>query len=178
MPDFGVTSQAYNQIFISSIGLDSCGPEARLNVTSGAAAGAWPTANKAIYVPFVVRSPFVAMKIFTEIGTASGNIDVGIYDNQKNQLVSGGGVAQAGSSAIQTFDITDTTLNTGVYYMAMAADNNTGTIFRTALSSLIWAGAAGLLMQTSAYPLPSPAVWVAAVDVYLPLIIVTGRTVI
>lgn len=168
-------SQDFNSIVITPRSLDSIGAEVRLNGITAAAA-AWPTSNKAIFVPFVVHQPFTVVKAFIEIGAASGNIDVGVYDDQKNLLVSDGGHAQAGANAIQTFDLTDTTLQPGVYYMAVAADNTTGTVFRFAFTNNLWAGAAGVLMQTSAYPLPATANWAAAVDAYVPFLCLTSRT--
>lgn len=169
--------QDFNPVVISPRSIDSIGAELRVN-GSVSSAGAWPTANKAIYVPFVVHQPFTVVKAFVEIGTASGNIDVGVYDDQKNLIVSDGGHAQAGANAIQSFDLTDTTLNPGVYYMAVAANNTTGTIFRFSFTNNLWAGAAGVLTQTSAYPLPSTANWAAAADAYVPFLALTSRTTI
>lgn len=176
MADFSVATQEYNQVVITSLSHEAVGIERSANTGAAGGVAAWPTSNKAIFVPIVVHNAFVAVKMFVIIGAASGNIDVGIYDDQKNRIVSSGATAQAGSTAIQEFDITDTTLNPGRYYMAVAADNTTGTIFRHAFSNVIWAGGSGMLMQTSAYTLPNPANWVAAVDVYVPYVAVTGRT--
>jgi hypothetical protein len=50
--------------------------------------------------------------------TASGNMDVGIYDYAGTRLVSSGSTAQSGTSAFQDFDITDTLLGPGIFYLA------------------------------------------------------------
>jgi hypothetical protein len=124
---------------------------------NGAASATWQTADRAIYVPFTISSPSLIKKMFVYNGaTASGNIDIGIYDRSFTKLVSSGEVAQAGINALQEFDIADTLLGPGLFYMALVFDTTTGTVFRVApiggvLTSL------GCAMQTSASPLPAIA---------------------
>ena len=113
----------------------ACGPVAEaeiVNNTAFNAAAAWPVTNKAFYVPVLVDRIVTVKKMAVIDGaTLNGNVDVGIYDEAKNRLVSiGSGTAQAGTSAVQTFDITDTTLNPGLYYLAMSTNSNTATYFR------------------------------------------------
>ncbi len=109
-------------------------------------------------------------------GTASGNVDVGIYDAFGNKMVTMGTTAQAGTSALQTFDITDTTLNPGNYYMACAMDGTTGTALRYTLGSLQVVRATGVLSQSTAFALPTTtATFAAAQDNYIPLMGVTSR---
>jgi len=49
----------------------------------------------------------------------AGNIDVGIYNRGGTRLISSGPVAQTGTSVLQLFNITDTLLVPGRYYMAV-----------------------------------------------------------
>jgi hypothetical protein len=138
----------------------------------------WPTANKAIYIPFPVRFPITVVKLFVENGTTvSGNIDVGIYDRGGARLVSSGSTAQSGTSAIQSFDITDTTLNPGLYYLAVAMDNTTAHLLRWGTSSAI-PRAMGVMEQTSAFALPSTATFAALSSSYIPFVAATLRTTI
>jgi hypothetical protein len=97
-------------------------------------------------------------------GTAvSGNIDVGIYIPDENnpvtvtRLVSGGGKAQAGTSAKQSYDITDTVLGRGTYYFAMSLDNTTGTLAGPNWASAFVAAGVGAAVVETAYPLPATA---------------------
>lgn len=118
---------------------------------------AWPAANRACYTPFVLHNPTVARQLFVANGaTVSGNIDVGIYDYGLNLIVSAGSTAQAGTSTIQLFDIADTALPAGVYYLAVALNNGTGTTLRSAIATNA-ARIIGIFQQATAFPLPSSA---------------------
>ena len=95
------------------------------SITSAASA-TYVAANRAHYIPFVVSEPITVVQLFAYNGaTASGNIDMGIYDAKGTKLVSIGSTAQAGTNALQTFDITDTVLGSGRFYLAVAMDNAT-----------------------------------------------------
>jgi hypothetical protein len=170
--------QDYNSIVISNGSPCACVEGAWLGAGSGASR-AWPAANRAIFVPFVVYQPFLAVKMLTTTGgTASGNLDIGIYDDHQNRLASMGSTAQASAFTLQSFDIADTLLLPGVYYMALCIDNTTATIL--AQAPLVSAcGALGVLSQSvGAVTLPAPAAFAAAQDAYVPIISVTGRALI
>jgi hypothetical protein len=124
---------------------------------SNYASAAWPTANLAFYYGVVVLRPLTIYQIGTSNGaTASGNVDVGIYDFAGNRLVSSGSTAQSGTSVGQVFDITDTVLTPGNYFLAMAVDNITATFFRVSPSTE-QLRCNGVYQQASAFPLPSTA---------------------
>ena len=136
-----------------------------LAATGTTFAGGTYTANDAFYIPFRVVTPnAVAYKIAVANGAvASGNVDVGIYDGSRNKLVSSGSTAQAGTTTLQVFDITDTALPMGKYWMAVAIDNATGTMFRQ--SAGFGAGFTALIdvrKEASAFPLPATATFAAA----------------
>lgn len=142
----------------------------------GPGSNTWPVANKAIFVPFLVQAPMVAVKMFTLNGaTAAGNQDVGIYDVAGNRLVSIGSTAQAGTNAMQVHDITDTALSPGRYYMALVNSGTTGTY--AAKTSIVAAacGGGGLLQMATALPLPDPATYAAASSAYFPFFGLTAR---
>lgn len=143
-----------------------------------ATTGAWPVTNTAIFIPWPLSSPFLAAKMYVlNGGTVSGNIDVGIYDSQGNLIVSKGSTAQSGTSAIQTFDITDTTLNPGLYYLAVAMDNTTG-IINHWVPTAINARMSGVLMAASSFALPATVTYAALTQAFIPTISVTGQTAI
>lgn len=119
---------------------------------------AWPTANKAIYMPVLLAEPLLVTQMWVENGaTASGNIDVGIYDEAGTRIVSSGSTAQSGTSAMQVFNVTDTLLGPGVFYIAVALDNTTGTVHVWGSATTILGRATGALQQTSAFALPAVA---------------------
>jgi hypothetical protein len=119
------------------------------------ASGAWPAADQARAFPIVVATDFVLTHFWTyNGGTASGNRDIGLYDEHGTLLLSTGSVAQSGTSTIQTHDVTDTELPAGRYLLALAHSNTTGTYFRLTTSALgIYA--TGARQMSSALPLPS-----------------------
>lgn len=131
-------------------------------LTNTPASAAWFAANQGIYVPFVLHEPATAVRMFTvNGGTAAGNTDVGIYNESLTRLVSIGPTAQAGINTTQFFDIADTPLAAGAYYMALSNSLATSTFLMC--RSLIANGlrAQGLWEQAAVGTLPNPAVPVA-----------------
>ena len=136
----------------------------------------WPTANKALYVPFRIGKPVLVKKLFLINGaTVSGNVDVGIYDAAGTRLISAGSTAQVGANALQQFDIADTLLGWGLFYMALAVSNVTATVFATATLVFSELHHLGMGMQTSALPLPATFTLAIPADAYLPLFGLAGR---
>lgn len=173
-------NQEFNRITISTISPESCGAEIGcFNVAPASAV--WPTANTAIFVPFVVNSPIVVVKMGILNGaTVSGNVDVGIYDDQQNRLISKGSTAQSGVSAVQSFDITDTSLLPGIYFMALCVDNVTATVYRSSLAITGGPAALGIYNQAvGAVTLPDPAVFAKpSGNGAIPQMFITARTVV
>jgi hypothetical protein len=94
---------------------------------TGLGSATFVAANRAIFQPFRVAEPCVIKQLYVHNGaTASGNIDVGVYSMDGTQLVSTGSTAQSGTSNLQVFDVTDTLIGRGAYYVAVAMDNTTG----------------------------------------------------
>lgn len=135
---------------------ESLGPGTR--VTGSAAVGSATLGNQvARFFPWVIETPIVIVKGFTMNGTtANGTIDVGVYDHEFNLIVAAGATTQSGTSAIQEYDITDTTLMPGRYWMACVC-NGTGTVFGRAINDEIELATMPLLVQGSQTSLPSTA---------------------
>ena len=173
---------AQTPVTINTASWESVGPSIAALALAAPTSTAWPTANRAIYVPFTLRAPLTVVKLFSGNGSAlSGNIDMGIYNAAGTRLVSKGSTAHAGAS-LQSFDITDTLLIAGQYYMAVALDNATGALCRWTATSPVSADVAwGVATEASAFPLPATATFAsmtALAAVYIPLIGLTGRTVV
>lgn len=138
----------------------------------------YPTANKAVLVPFIAPHPITIVKVFWNNGTAvAGNVDVGIYDLNGNRLVSTGSTAQAGTTVMQSVDTTDVQLSGGRYFMALAASSGTAQFLRWNQVAGLF-GAAGVLEAATSFPLPDPIVPAAMTMAYLPSFGITARTII
>lgn len=176
MADFPVLTQDHNLVTISSVSDEAIGTELIGQATASPAV--WPAANRAMYVPFTVPAPFTVVKMgVLNGGAVAGNLDVGIYDDQQNRIVSSGSTAQSGASTAQSVDITDTLLLPGTYYMALAMDGTTATTLRMS-PPVPLLGSFGLLSQSTAFPLPATATFAAVQDPYLSVFFLTARSLI
>ena len=175
MPTFPFDlSLAGNSQIISSASVESVGSALAASFAPGGTTN-WVAANRALYVPFRIAQRRIAYKMLTYNGSATnGNFDVGVYDAKGTRLVSGGGAAQTGTSQIQEYDITDTQLFPGLYYMGVVCDG-TGRLLKWLL------GAAegqmlGLAQQASAYPLPATATFASVAGTQVPWVAVVFRS--
>jgi hypothetical protein len=140
---------------------------------------AWPMANRALYIPFELDRPMRVTQMYAMNGSAAGgNMDVGIYTADGTRLVSNGSVAQTGTTVLQIFNITDTYLDCGAFWMALALSSVAGTMYRlthgAANDWLVWGG----LQQDTAFPLPATAALAVNTTAYLPLFGLTGMAVV
>lgn len=117
----------------------------------------WQAANRALYWPVEVQSACTAYQIAFQVGTQSGNCDVGIYDEQGKRLVSSGSTAVA-AAGVQVIDIADTLLIPGVYFLAMNVDNTTAAFQIGSIFSIAQLQSLGMQIQNLAsVTLPDPA---------------------
>ncbi len=129
----------------------------------------WPVANTAIYVPVSIPSIVTAYQISIQVATQSGNCDVGIYDEIGNRLVSSGSTL-VGAAGIQLFNITDTVLVPGVYYLAMNCDNTTASFFRNGRAPQQTVPYGLKQQAVGAVTLPNPATFAVTAQSYLPVL--------
>lgn len=121
---------------------------------------AYPTASRCIFVPFQLDRLATAYQMFTQNGTAVGNnVDVGLYDYTMASLVTIGSTAQAGTGAsgFQTYDIADTILLPGRYFLGLSCDGTTSTFGRYGYQPR-QLRLMGCLEKLSTFPLPTGAV--------------------
>ena len=131
---------------------------------------AWPVANTAMFVPVNISRPALVQRLFSVNGTTvSGNIDMGIYTLDGAKIVSIGSTAQAGTSALQFYNIADTYLSPGQYYMAVALDNNVGKVGRYNIT-VIRCQQAGVLKATSSFALPASVTFATVTSAFIPSI--------
>lgn len=115
-----------------------------------------PVANQAFYYPFVVHAPTTVYRMSTIIVTQSGNLDMGVYDEGLNRLVSTGSIAMT-AAGLQMADVTDTPIQPGRYYMAISVNNTTARFRTNGMFSFQLFRVCGGNTQASAFPLPATA---------------------
>lgn len=136
---------------LNSLAVESIG-----RVTTGPGSNAWPTSNLAILAPCRLGNLVLVTKLWVLNGAAaSGNLDIGIYDQYGNRLVSTGSTAMSGTSAIQLIDVTDTWLPPGFYRLALAVDNTTAAISAAAANLAAHLQATGFTQAATSFPLPA-----------------------
>ena len=122
------------------------------------------SANAAYLTLVRVARPIVVTQITYGLGTASGNVDLGIYDSADGgttltRLGSTGSTAATGTNTTQTIALTAAvTLVPGKdYWLAFAVDNATLTPYRGANQTAPSIGGIGVrsVAKATAFPLPT-----------------------
>jgi hypothetical protein len=156
----------------------SIGTELAALGVAAPAEAAWPAANRAIYVPFVLSESVTVVKLFIYMGNSNvGNVDVGIYDSDLARVVSAGSTTDPASAGLQEFDVTDTTMGPGQFYLAMAY-NATGNVFSWITGDLQMTKTLGVAQEASAFALPATATLAAATSDYIPVMGLSLRTLV
>jgi hypothetical protein len=107
-------------------------------------------ANRAWFIAVTVPVPVTMSAIRLDVGTASGNIDVGLYNNSGTRLASSGSVACPAAGFATVNFTSSATINPGIYYLAISVDNNTATFARSGVEGVV-----GVNYFDTAFPLPS-----------------------
>lgn len=155
---------------ISTVSNESIGLMAlTLNSTAILTSTAWPSANRAVYIPFSLRRSVQIYKMFTANGSSVGNsFDIGIYTEDGTKIISTGTTAQSGTTVIQVVTVTTTTIGPGKFYLAMACNGITGQYlsgtFNANATALL-----GVLTQNTAFNLPATASFATAATAYTPV---------
>jgi hypothetical protein len=132
-------------------------------------AAVWPTANLALFIPVLVDRAATIYGFSFVVATASGNYDVGCYDELGNRVVSKGSTAVP-AAGVAAVTVTNTAILPGCYWIALAVDNITASFNRMANYSGNMQRALGVMSQASALPLPSTATFANWGTSYIPLL--------
>jgi len=151
-----------------------------IEAASGALAStAWGTANLGIFVPFELPMAYPVKNLFwMNGGVQSGNIDVGVYNDDLSRVCSTGSVA-AGTIAVLQFaaPTADVVLTPGNYYWGVSMSSTTGTIFCQTTGTAAHNREMGLFQMASAGPpLPAAATITAAGQARVPVLGMTYKT--
>lgn len=139
------------------------------NTTGAVASRSWPTANRALYIPFVLPWSYPVIRVFWMNGSAAGGKnDFGIYSIDGRRIYSTGETEQSGASAFQYVTPTAFELPAGSYYFGMAYSETTNKLSGTS-SAEITNRLAGILQQASALPLPATATFAQNAAAVVPL---------
>lgn len=165
-------------VMVSTLSAQSLGMEYAGRGGGSFISTAFSAANRAIAIPFVNTETITLVKLWAYNGaTASGNIDMGIYDEAYAKVVSIGSTAQAGTDVIQEFNIADTEIAPGRYYMVVAMDNTTGTL-RQDSGSTETSKSMGIFQMETAFALPSTLTPADIATARVPLIGFSQRTLV
>lgn len=150
-----------NRVIIGPTSLQAMGVEMAAEAVAASASVAWGTINLIRCYPFVLAEPVLVRKLWIYKGaTVTGSVDVGIYAEDGPgtcvRIISAGTTAvAAGANTIQEFDIADTQLGRGRYYMAAAMSLATTTMFANAVAANLaktWGWAEGGTAASTVLP--------------------------
>ncbi len=165
---------------LSPLSQESLGDELAALACAAPSSAAWPTANKAIFIPFTLEESILVDQLWWYQGAAAtDNIDIGIYTEGAVKLVSTGALAAGTISVVNAQALVNALgIDPGRYYFAVSCAGTTIALFRTATGSIETQRALGVMQMLAAHPLPSVAtlVKVATTD-YIPIIGLSTHTV-
>lgn len=140
------------------------------NTNISVASAVFPGANKVFYMPLRVPVPVLIRQLYCLNGSVvSGNVDVGLFTLDGTKIISSGSTAQAGTTTKQLFNVTDTLIGRGCYYLGITLSNTTGT-FQRITTALAPMSAIGLLTETTGgFGLPAIATFSTLANAYMPL---------
>ena len=167
-------------VTIHTFSLECLGPclQANNRVATSWVSAAYPAANRALYIPFHLMQPITVRKLFVYNGaTAAGNIDIGILDSAGTLQCSAGSTAQAGTSVLQEFDITDKLIGPGDFYFGVSKDDAVGTLFDNAPGFQVLR-TVGMAQEASAFPLPATATFAQIATAFVPIVGLSTRATI
>ena len=131
---------------IFPIGTNSLGPILGFTATVPGAA-AWPSDVRAIFYPFFTSDSLITGNAFyLSGGTTNGNVQMGIYDSDRQLLTSTGFVAQAAGENDVTMP--SVTLEPGQYWVAVHAATGTGEYHSSSFATALYGRAFNVRYQT------------------------------
>lgn len=118
-----------DSIAISSMSAPECNGFELMYLDSGSASTVW-TQNMLVFIPLITTTPLLVSQFYWLNGaTVDGNSDAGIYtEDGATKLISTGSTLNAGTSAIQAANVSDTLLPANRrLWLALGCDSATHT---------------------------------------------------
>jgi hypothetical protein len=134
---------------IWSVGTDHLG-----SASGSPAPAAWPLSNRAILVPIYAPVGGRITQLWSQNGTAAGNISMGLYDENYVRLIVSSVVPQVAQD--QYFGITGGSyyIYPGRYYLGLLLSSNSAQVFRSAMGAQI-CRIVGIVQQDGLGTLPN-----------------------
>lgn len=156
MPRYQTTTLPSPQDSISPMDSNQLGTV--LVTFSAASVDATPGANITIYVPLLIHRPVIAYQLWVRLGGATaGLVGMGIWDETGTRLISTAQTPVGSFNTMQYFDITDTALTRGTYFVGVWNGTSTNRWNSFSTNGTAQLRSLGLYQQTG--PMPSPAVF-------------------
>lgn len=151
--------------------------------TAGTTA-AWPVANRALFMPVTVTTPITVTQLSIYNGEVAGEVDAGLYSYKPEvgavslvRLVHNGKVAMAGKNVAQVFNIADTAITPGIYFLGFVCSTATTATFRRIASGVGFTQAAGIVQSAlGSAELPETITPAKPEAGYVPAMIMTTLT--
>lgn len=145
--------------------------ELQSQATNTSARGAWPAANRGIYLPLRLPVTEIVTAVTYDCNSTTGASDLAIYDGiTLARLQSRGATTNAVGTNTWTLTTPEVIRAGWLYYLGMSCSSATPTILRfgTAVIALRVVGAA---QQASVGTLPDPMVPAQVASAYMPVIV-------
>lgn len=185
MSDFPKVLSHPNHVSVASFDNTTLVGQTALTQNGTLSAAVWPSANAALYVPFIVEVPFVVKNAAVRVSVQAGNLDMGVYDEGGTCLVSKGTTAVA-AAGLQVVDLSASinngsaspALGRGTYYFAMSCSSTTASFFRLANVSIGNLRVCGVRQQATSVPLPANATFAVLALTYCPAFILSAGAIL
>lgn len=124
--------------------------------------------NRAVYVPVWFPSDATLYSLMFRASNGTGNYDLGLYNASLALMASTGSTAMS-AAGTKTLSLPNVRVKAGeLFFAALALSSSSGQGIRYQNSALGW-GSAGVGHENSAFPLPSTATPVIAVETVIPV---------
>ena len=131
----------------------------------------WPLADRIIYCRLFIPEDFTVLRVWwTNAGTVTGNVNVGLYTIAGTKLWELGSTAASGTNQIQYADMADQAHSAGEYFLAIQK-STTGSLYAKTTVGLNVVGMNGALRTEDAasFALPATATFAMPASAWTPL---------
>lgn len=155
---------------ISTFSPECLGVQLAAVAAAAPASASYPSANSAFLIPLVLSESFDLRSLWWVNGSLiSGNVDVGVYDQELARVVSTGSTLPNSTNLIQVVDVPLRVLLPRMYWLAIASAGG-GAVFRSLWPATTFARVAGTGEIVTSFPLPARLVGPVATHTFVPVL--------